>query len=477
MCSSGAMPSQLQGTRKSLTKETGEIYITVEDKATASWIDFGCTKYWLLMALAAIAIVAVAIIVGALTVATGGLALVAIGAIAGLVGASVGLVMGALLCGQKVVSKRVWSGSKSNFIAQGTNTITGNHTMTCAAGGTVQFAPNIKTWTDAIKVAALNYANILVEAAFLGAGAGLVAAFATGAIVLAVPTVASVLTNTAILAGAKTLSGASNYSNKDALGQIHNSDEAWKAASPEYEAATRIYSNGLSSVSLNDVLLFGGDMLIFLHVKAKAPAPSVGPEPEVKTPSTEENVNSPKEEANTPKDEPAKADEDTVAPEAEAKPAEGEGTGKTEDAYEDGVSSKAKGDIGEAQVIEDLKADGYTDVVQVQNNSGHGVDVIARNPLTGEVKCVEVKANSSKLSPDQQKGGEWYVENRLQRAVDGEGHYKVPPNPAEMKADALKAQEWIEDAPKVDYEVHNVKVDNATGEVTGTTVKPWNPKP
>jgi hypothetical protein len=144
MCSSGAMPSQLQGTRKSLTKETGEIYITVEDKATASWIDFGCTKYWLLMALAAIAIVAVAIIVGALTVATGGLALVAIGAIAGLVGASVGLVMGALLCGQKVASKRMWSDSKSNFIAQGTNTITGNHTMTCAAGGTVQFAPNIK---------------------------------------------------------------------------------------------------------------------------------------------------------------------------------------------------------------------------------------------------------------------------------------------------------------------------------------------
>jgi hypothetical protein len=55
-----------------------------------------------------------------------------------------------------------------------------------------------------------------VEAAFLGAGAGLLAAFATGAIVLAIPTVASVLTNTAILAGTKVLSGASNYYNKDA---------------------------------------------------------------------------------------------------------------------------------------------------------------------------------------------------------------------------------------------------------------------
>jgi hypothetical protein len=342
MCSSGAMPSQLQGTRKSLTKETGEIYITVEDKATASWIDFGCTKYWLLMALAAIAIVAVAIIVGALTVATGGLALVAIGAIAGLMGASVGLVMGALLCGQKVATKRIWSDSKSNFIAQGVNTITGNHTMTCAAGGTVKFAPNIKTWTDAIKVAALNYANILVEAAFLGAGAGLVAAFATGAIVLAIPTVASVLTNTAILAGTKVLSGASNYYNKDAVGEIHNSDEAWKAASPEYEAATRIYSNGMSSVSLNDVILFSSDVLLpFLHVKAKVPAPTVGPEVEVKTPA-EENVSSPKEETNTPKEEPAKADEakkeETVAPEAEAKPQEPEASGKTEDAYEEGQS-------------------------------------------------------------------------------------------------------------------------------------------
>ncbi|NJM79747.1 MAG: hypothetical protein HC854_09190 [Flavobacterium sp.] len=51
--------------------------------------------------------------------------------------------------------------------------------------------------------------------------------------------------------------------------------------------------------------------------------------------------------------------------------------------------------MGEAKVIENLKAQGYTDVVQVQNNSSHGVDVIARNPLTGEVKCIEVKANTS----------------------------------------------------------------------------------
>ncbi|WP_312076439.1 hypothetical protein [Chryseobacterium sp.] len=124
-----------------------------------------------------------------------------------------------------------------------------------------------------------------------------------------------------------------------------------------------------------------------------------------------------------------------------------------------------------------MKAQGHTDVVQVQNNSGHGVDVIARNPKTGAVKCVEVKANTSKLSPDQAKGGEWYVNDRLDRAASGTGHNKIPPNPAELKANANKAKDWINDAPQVDYEVHQVPVDNQTGAVGTPNVSPWNPKP
>ena len=63
-CSEGAMPAPFQGTRKSLKKKSGDIYITVSDKATASWIDFGCTKSMILDAIfIAIAVVIVAIIV------------------------------------------------------------------------------------------------------------------------------------------------------------------------------------------------------------------------------------------------------------------------------------------------------------------------------------------------------------------------------------------------------------------------------
>lgn len=122
-----------------------------------------------------------------------------------------------------------------------------------------------------------------------------------------------------------------------------------------------------------------------------------------------------------------------------------------------------------------MRGEGYTDVVQVQNNSGHGVDVIARNPTTGEVKCIEVKANSSKLSADQKLGGENYVNDRLNRAIEGNGHYKIPPNSPQMKTDAEMARDWIDEAPRVDYEVHRVQVDRTTGQVNGTTVTPWDP--
>jgi hypothetical protein len=170
-----------------------------------------------------------------------------------------------------------------------------------------------------------------------------------------------------------------------------------------------------------------------------------------------------------------KADEEASAKAkaADADAAKKEGDGE---AYEQGVSTKAKGDIGEAKVIEKLKADGYTDIVQVQNKSGHGVDVIGRN-AKGEVKCVEVKANTSRLSEAQQGGGKKFVKERLQRAVDGNGHYKIPPNSEQMKIDAQKAQEWIKDSPKTDYEVHRVPVDNTTGVAGDPVVSPWDPKP
>ena len=170
MCTEGAVPAPLQGTHLSLKKKNGDsVFITVADKATASWIDFGCKKYMVLVAIA-VALVAVALVVaGVITVATGGLGLFAIGAIAGVVGGVIGAVVGGLLCGQKMVSKREWlTQGKANFISQGANTITSEHKMICPIGGEIAFAPHVKSWLDAILMAGASYASSLIECAMTG---------------------------------------------------------------------------------------------------------------------------------------------------------------------------------------------------------------------------------------------------------------------------------------------------------------------
>ncbi|NJM79744.1 MAG: hypothetical protein HC854_09175 [Flavobacterium sp.] len=473
MCTSGAAPAQLQGTRLSTKKKTGEVYITVEDKATSSWIDFGCTKMMLLMALAAAAVVVIA----ALTVATGGAALIAMGAIAGLAGAAYGAVLGTMLCGHMVAGKRIWSGKKSNFISQGTETITGDHNMTCPVGGKITFQPQIKNWSQALALAGANYTGKLMEGMMAGAAVGMggailsggAGAFATGGmrglgqatlqfaksmprnmVVNAVESVSKVGLALRGVMGAQNV--AQTYGNTGTAGVGDFAKGTVAMETGAYDSAKNIASgNG----TWQDYV--GMAMMVAPVGQGKR--------------DLEDSFTNKADEAET-----SKPDEET-APKVENQQAEApkkEGDGE---AYEQGVSTKAKGDIGEAKVIENLKAQGYTDVVQVQNNSGHGVDVIARNPLTGEVKCIEVKANASKLSADQKLGGEKFVESRLKRATEAKGHYKIPPNSEQMKIDAQKAQKWIENSPKTDYEVHQVPVDNTTGVAGTPKVSPWEPKP
>ncbi|WP_300602216.1 hypothetical protein [Niabella sp.] len=180
ICSEGNMPAPFQGTRLGLKKKSGDIYITTEDKSTSSCVDFSCKKYMLLMAIAAAVLVVGAILLGVLTVATGGAALIAIGALAGLAGAAIGAVVGALLCGQKMSGKRTWVGGKQNFISQGTQTITGDHVMTCPIGGVITFAPQIKNWSQALSMGAANYIGGLMEGMMAGAAVGMGGAALSG---------------------------------------------------------------------------------------------------------------------------------------------------------------------------------------------------------------------------------------------------------------------------------------------------------
>lgn len=141
---------------------------------------------------------------------------------------------------------------------------------------------------------------------------------------------------------------------------------------------------------------------------------------------------------NKPKPKP-KADE---APKAKD---EGKDGGKIK-----GKKSVEKGKCGEFLARMDMAKDGFDEIVEVQNNSGHGVDLIGRNSKTGEVKVWEVKATDTAKAPDLSKaqksmGGEKFTADRLGRAVSGQGNYgKVD----SAVRNARAATNWIDKAKR-----------------------------
>lgn len=338
MCTEGAMPAPIQGTRVSNKKESGdEAYITVADTATLSTIDFGCTKFMLWSAIiTAIVAVVAAVVISAIIVATGGaalglLAIVAIGAGGGLVGGVIGMVKGNMKCGQKNAQVRHWSDSKGNLLFTNTPAITSDHVMTCDIGGIVMYAPNIKTWNDAYKQAALSYTTTFLECGLAGAGIGLLGGLGATAftgltgvatlsqsVTLALPTLSSVGVNLGIMGAIKGASGYNQYERGEAWGM--SEDQKWDMAIPEREAINRIRENGYQSITGGDILLFGSDIIgPFINIKT---APSVAAaearasiqaknSPPVK--QNPENVSSVKEPIKPQGEEAAAKVEDAVA--------------------------------------------------------------------------------------------------------------------------------------------------------------------
>jgi hypothetical protein len=153
----------------------------VADTATSSWIDFGCKKLMLIMAILAAVLVVV-------VVATGGAALgalIAAGAIAGGAGAAFGAVVGALICGQKAAAARKWLSSKSDMIIQGQHAITGDRQMKCMLfNETITFAPEIKNWWQAVSLGGANYLGEILKGMMYGAAIG-----ATGGVISGGPAV------------------------------------------------------------------------------------------------------------------------------------------------------------------------------------------------------------------------------------------------------------------------------------------------
>ena len=144
-----------------------------------------------------------------------------------------------------------------------------------------------------------------------------------------------------------------------------------------------------------------------------------------------------------------------------------------------GRSNNTKGACGEQLAKQDMAAEGFDDIVAVQNNSGHGVDLIGRNSQTGEVKIWEVKTTEGTQAPalkgDQRNGGADFTNSRIDRAARGVGNYgKVP----EARKNAEKVKEWIEDAnDKVSYEKREVFIDDISKGCAKHPGRPSRSKP
>jgi YwqJ-like deaminase len=378
MCSSGAVPAQLQGTRKSNKKESGEVYITVADTATSSWIDFGCTKSMLFAALIA---AVVAVVVVALIVGTGGIAaiglmgMMAIGAGAGILGGVVAAVDGALKCGQRNATQRQWIGSKQNLILTGVPAITGDRTMTCKIGGVVKFAPEIKSWSQAIGLAGLNYLTKFAECGLAGMAVGgggyIFAGLATGSLALAMPTVSSVVSNvtasfTGIFGASRLLFGANTLANDAAMGNVDGAGDALSAfgggAIPELGSMKRIVTG---QAQPTDALL----LLYLLHLKTPTPKENVAPKEEAKA--------KPKEESKS------KSKEEVVKPtETEPQTNANKNNGKKGEAFEDGVAPKR----GNEDLVKAVEAEAAKEIAGKSKTANGPCLSGVYDPVTGQTQ-------------------------------------------------------------------------------------------
>jgi RHS repeat-associated protein len=132
------------------------------------------------------------------------------------------------------------------------------------------------------------------------------------------------------------------------------------------------------------------------------------------------------------------------------------------------------GDAGERAAARWLAARGNTVLGGIQNSSGHGIDLVYRDP-SGRVCIAEVKANSATLSAAQARGADSFGRSRLSRSA----HWDLDVRSASARQ-ALA--DWVANNPTRRITgvtiFTTVTVDNA-GRARGTVrrggVRPWTP--
>ena len=130
------------------------------------------------------------------------------------------------------------------------------------------------------------------------------------------------------------------------------------------------------------------------------------------------------------------------------------------------------GKHGEKVAAKMLERRGYTEIESIQNESGHGIDIAAKNPQ-GARRFAEVKTSrgprAGRLSPAQAKGADQFVTSRLQRAAGGaRGWQNVDPNVTARARSLLGEVRATGEAKGFGIDVTNAGHWNET-----ITVWPW----
>ncbi|WAW89005.1 hypothetical protein LPY96_11845 [Xanthomonas citri pv. malvacearum] len=86
------------------------------------------------------------------------------------------------------------------------------------------------------------------------------------------------------------------------------------------------------------------------------------------------------------------------------------------------LTTRQLGDIGEAIQTHDLVKQGYSDIVAIKNRSGHGIDLVGRNP-DGDLEFFEIKTSAKGLAPAQHGDPEQFVAKRIDLAIRAEKHW------------------------------------------------------
>lgn len=144
------------------------------------------------------------------------------------------------------------------------------------------------------------------------------------------------------------------------------------------------------------------------------------------------------------------------------------------------LSTKEIGDIGEAILANDLAKKGYRDLVPIQNNSGHGNDLVGTNPQTGRQEVFEVKASVHGLAKQQTGSPDALIPGRLIKAEQQQGHW-APQNmweeQAQSSARRILRDHVGPDGSTLDVDTQWARVNitkDADGVIRGTPeIEPW----